>query len=171
MIKIIVTGAECSGKSTLAKTIANRYDIPLLSEYARTYLSSINRSYKYEDIESIAREHQSQELPLLKAGHKAIVYDTSYLVLKIWSEYKYGQCCTFIQQAFRSQHTDLYILPDCNIPYEYDPLREHPQHRDILYHLYLDTLTQLKLPYIQVSGSTEERMLIIKKSLDPWLSQ
>lgn len=166
MIKVIVTGAESTGKSTLASSLARHYKAPLVEEYARTYLSHLHRPYDYGDLLTIAKGQ-------LKAEHKAsiqqpplLICDTSLLVIKIWSEYKYGTLDDWIDQQFSKQVCDLYILPHYDIPYEADPLRENPLSRHILYQIYLDTLKYHDLPHMIVTGSPSARVQQAQAKID-----
>ncbi len=43
MLKIIITGPESSGKTTLCKALANHFTIPFSKEYAREYLEKIDK--------------------------------------------------------------------------------------------------------------------------------
>ena len=50
MFKIIVTGPESSGKSTLAKVLSKYFKIPSSKEYAREYLKNFHKDYTQEDL-------------------------------------------------------------------------------------------------------------------------
>lgn len=51
---ITIVGAESSGKTTLASILAGRMGCPWVPEYARAYLSALNRPYGQEDLVEIA---------------------------------------------------------------------------------------------------------------------
>ena len=53
--KIVFTGPECSGKTTLSNAIAKKLNAPLVKEYAREYLNNLNREYSYPDLLKIAK--------------------------------------------------------------------------------------------------------------------
>ena len=59
--KIVFTGPECSGKSTLSKAIAKKMQLPLVEEYARQYLNSLGRNYIYSDLAQIAKGQLNAE--------------------------------------------------------------------------------------------------------------
>ncbi|MDV7398455.1 ATP-binding protein, partial [Arthrospira platensis SPKY1] len=54
-LRIALTGPESTGKTTLAKALAARFDTVWAPEYARTYLERLGRPYQYGDLEVIAR--------------------------------------------------------------------------------------------------------------------
>ena len=53
--KIIFTGPESTGKSTLAKKLSQLYNTVWVPEFARTYLEGMNRLYREEDLLKIAQ--------------------------------------------------------------------------------------------------------------------
>ena len=55
MLKIIITGPESSGKTTLCKALSEHYKIPFTKEFARKYLSDLGKSYLQEDLLEIAK--------------------------------------------------------------------------------------------------------------------
>ena len=54
MLKIIVTGPESSGKTTLCKAISEHYNLPFTKEFAREYLTDLGKNYLQEDLLEIA---------------------------------------------------------------------------------------------------------------------
>ena len=61
MLKIIVTGPESSGKTTLCKALSEHFKIPSTEEYAREYLNNLGREYKEEDLIEIAKGQLQSE--------------------------------------------------------------------------------------------------------------
>ena len=55
--------------------------------------------------------------------------DTDLLVIKIWSEHSFGYCPDWILRRIEQQQYDLVLLLNVDLPWEPDPLREHPHHR------------------------------------------
>ena len=47
MLKIIVTGPESSGKTTLCKALSKHFKIPFSEEYARKYLNINGRRHDH----------------------------------------------------------------------------------------------------------------------------
>ena len=104
--KIVFTGPECSGKTTLSNAIAKIINAPIVNEYAREYLHDLDREYSYSDLLKIAKGQieleESQKYSKSNSG--VIICDTNLQVIKIWSQIKYSKCDTFIlknQDLFR----------------------------------------------------------------------
>lgn len=158
MKKIIVTGVESSGKTTLALDLANKLKARYVSEYSREYLTHLTRPYVQEDLLKITHGQLRSELEAEQNSADLIICDTSLLVLKVWSEYKYGYCDPWILDQFETHNWDMFLLPHYDIPYEDDPLRENPQNRHVLFDIYLKELEELNKPYLILKGTAQERL-------------
>ena len=160
MIKIAITGPESSGKTTLCKSLSEHFKTPYITEFSRTYLEKKNGSYNQADLDKIAEGH----LKLISNEEKKImIYDSDFIVLEIWSKYKFGNTTKLINKLVRKNLFDLHILCKPDIPWEEDPLRENKYDRDYLFGLYKESLNRYKKHYITVSGLHIERL---KKSID-----
>ncbi len=60
MIRVVVTGPESTGKTEICKFLAAACKTEYIPEYAREYISSLNRPYTFEDVEKIARVQVEQ---------------------------------------------------------------------------------------------------------------
>ena len=60
-VKIVVTGPESSGKSSLATRLAQQFNFPVVPEFSREYLNSLNRAYTQHDLDEIAAGQMKNE--------------------------------------------------------------------------------------------------------------
>lgn len=165
--KIIFTGPESSGKSTLAKLAAEHYSSHWLAEFSRTYLAQIDYPYKAADLLNIAEgQLLSQQQFIQKNSHQDVLFfDTSLLVIKVWSIFKYGFYNHKIDQLLKQNLPDLFFLCDWQIPWEYDPLRETPNDRESLFKLYHEELQELGIPFYVLKGTPKDRLGQIQSHL------
>lgn len=163
--RIAITGPESTGKSVLARQLADHYKTIWVPEYAREYIDQLGRPYTEGDILTIARGQLEREKEVEKIIGKREGYgnyffcDTEALVTKIWSEVKFNRCDPWILQQVESRVYDLYLLCDIDIPWEDDPQREHPQLREHLFSLYYEELLERTRNFRVVSGIGEMRLL------------
>ena len=61
MHKIIVTGPESSGKTTLSKSLSKNLNGKLVNEFARNYLTKNNNTYNIENLLEIAQNQLKLE--------------------------------------------------------------------------------------------------------------
>ena len=156
--KIAITGPESTGKSMLAEQLAGSYHTVWVPEYAREYLGELRRPYMEQDILLIAQGQLRQEQMLIEKSKGYLFCDTEMLVTKIWSEVKYQRCDPWIINAARNHRYDLYLLCDIDLPWEYDPLREHPGQRRFLFDLYYNELRKGNYPFAVVRGTGPARL-------------
>ena len=157
--RIAIVGAESTGKSWLAEALAEHYGCLWVPEYARQYLNQIDRPYTEADVEAIARGQEAHEEELAaKQQGKYLFCDTNLLVIKVWMDSSFGDTPDWIHQGIEENRYKLHIFTDDDIPYEYDPLREHPEMRDHFTAIYEALLEGLEIPYIKVSGDKETRL-------------
>jgi nicotinamide riboside kinase len=95
-----------------------------------------------------------------------VFFDTDLLVIKIWAEDAFGQCPAWILRHLEEQRYDLVLLPGIDLPWEYDPLREHPHRRQYFYELYRNELRKMGAAYVEISGSSAQRFEQARKAVD-----
>ncbi len=152
MKKIVLTGPEASGKTTLARSLAQHFQTFWTPEYARFYLTRLNRTYTFEDLEVIARGQLQWQWAYEKLDRRYLFLDTHMLVLRVWSEVRFGKTAPFIREQLRADRVDFYLLCKPDLAWTFDPLRENPHDRDALYLRYREHLDQLAVPYAEIQG-------------------
>jgi nicotinamide riboside kinase len=175
MPKLIVTGPESSGKTTLCEQLSDHFKIPFAKEFAREFLENLGREYTQDDLLEIAKGQLKNETPLPggvigRLNQQPSLHDTDLITIKIWSEYKYGKCEKWILEQIEIQksETRIYLLCKPDIPWEAHPQRENPNNRDELFEIYKTELGGLGYTYFVVEGS--ERNLKTTKYLKDILS-
>lgn len=158
MISVAIVGPESTGKTTLAKSLAKHFKTLWVEEYAREYLTALDGPYEQRDLLHIAAGQLELAKTRSKGARNLIFLDTDLLVIKIWSEFKYGNCDPWIEQQLEMNRADLYLLTDFNIPYEYDPLRESPNKRGELFEIYQESLEKSGSNYKVVKGDHSDRL-------------
>lgn len=156
--RIAITGPESTGKSVLAEQLAVHYRTCWVPEYARAYLDQLGRPYEEPDLLRIAEGQLAAEVKAESQASGILFCDTELTVIKIWSEVKYGRCDAGILEMLDSQRYDIYLLCDIDLPWTYDPLREHPDRRRFLFDYYHRELTAMQRPFAVVQGTGSSRL-------------
>ncbi|MGI8581695.1 MAG: AAA family ATPase [Chitinophagaceae bacterium] len=181
--KIVVVGPESTGKSTLCLQLAEHYQTLWCPEYAREYLEKHGRDYNYDDLLTIAKgqvdleEAMSYELlalsktrqnSKLKANSSKLFIDTDMYVMKVWCEFAFGKCHSWILNQIATRKYDLYLLCNVDLPWIEDNLREYPnkETRNKLYFFYKDIMVNQSVPWIDISGNYEERLQTAINAVD-----
>lgn len=170
--KIVIIGPESTGKSTLAQELATHFETSWVPEYAREYLLTNGMAYEYEDLLTIAKGQLALEdeqwqaledhsLPLLEEGGQLPLFvDTDMYVMKVWCEFVFGKCHSFILEQIVERRYDFYLLCNTDLPWVKDELREYPdlETRQKLFLTYKDLLINQPVPWMEISGTGEERL-------------
>lgn len=167
--KVVILGPECTGKSELSEYLANQFNTVWVQEYARAYLDNLGRPYGPDDLLRIARGQLALEDSMVSAANRILICDTDLYVIKVWSIFKYGYCDPEILESISSRRYDLYLLTYVDIPWAFDPLREHPHQREQLYKIYLDEMKNQSVPFVEIKGDREHRRKLAKKSINELL--
>lgn len=160
MRKIVITGTECSGKSTLSQALAERFGVPWVPEMARPYLDTLGKPYGEADLRAIA-DLQLRTEDERVAEHPAadlLICDTDLITIRIWGAEKYGRSDQWIVEQTEVRPYHLWLLCTPDIPWVYDPQRENPHDRDRLFEVYRQMLQRLGKPYVVISGGEGERL-------------
>lgn len=159
MKKVAIVGAECTGKSSLAEALAKQYGCPFVPEFAREYLGKLNLPYTALDVQAIARGQLSlEDEALANCTTPYLFCDTNLWVIKVWMDNAYKATPEWIEREIAQRQYHLHIITDYQIPYEDDPLREHPKDRPHFTEQYIKLLAQNNVPYLYVKGRLTERM-------------
>ena len=169
VLKIVITGPESSGKTTLAVQLAEALGVPCVPEFARSYVAHLGRPYQREDLKRIALGQQLWEDWFTQRSLNQSIYpanllvcDTDWTVIYVWEQYKYGAALLpahpLTLSPFSPAHSTLYLLCAPDMDWQHDPLREHPAERDALFQQYDDLLKSIPANYHILRGTELQRL-------------
>lgn len=157
MQKILITGPESSGKTTLASRLALQHGGSWVPEFARTFLSTLGRPYTENDLLTILEgQLQAEQTAALKQP-AYLFCDTGPEVIYIWSIVKYGHASPIIEAALDRQYYDQRWLCYPDIEWTPDPFREAPnlQERIVLFERYATLFDTRGWPYKVIRGNRQ----------------
>src|SRR5688572_30111190 len=90
VIRVVLVGAESTGKTTLAKQLADHYRTARVPEYGRPYweglLPSATAAYTTLDFVHIAESQQRMEGMLARHANRVLICDTDAFTTWLWHE-------------------------------------------------------------------------------------
>jgi NadR type nicotinamide-nucleotide adenylyltransferase len=168
---VVITGPECTGKSTLSQQLATHYNTLFVPEYAREYIENLCRPYNYDDVVHIAEVQRSRAHNLISQSKGVLFLDTYLIITKIWFNVVFGRHPDWIDEELSRNIISLYLLCDTSIPWQADPVRENGGvMREKLYLMYKDELDKLGCTYSVISGLGQQRLNSATKAVDQLLS-
>ena len=170
MKRIVLIGAESTGKSTLAEALSGHYGEPWTAEFVRSYVDKLDDDLQAHDLEPIAKGQLAFEDSALQRANRLIIHDTNILSSIIYASYYFDTVLEWVNDAFLEREYSLYLLCLPDIPWQADPgQRESPAARDTLHELFKDSLNILNLPFVEISGNKTERLTQAVQAIDTTL--
>jgi NadR type nicotinamide-nucleotide adenylyltransferase len=159
MMRIAVTGSECTGKTTLATSLARHFRVPLVPEAAREFVRLHQRPPVAGDVGTIARMHLASVARAGTARPALLVLDTDLLSTLVYGQHYYGATPAWIDAELRRRPADLYLLADTDVPWIADGAqRDRGQRRDEMQSLFRAALEKRELPFVTVRGAPDARL-------------
>ncbi|MCS4532773.1 ATP-binding protein [Neisseria montereyensis] len=159
--KVLILGAECTGKTTLAKDLAHHFGSVYSGEYMRTYLEGKPKGYvcQYEDLLPIAIGQINQENRQIAHAKDYLFCDTGLFEIASYAHWYFQDCPPSIEDAVKIQHYDLILLTDeQGIPWQADGMRDLPNGRDKMRQFFIKRLQEQGLNYHPVYGDRATRV-------------
>ena len=158
--RILILGPESTGKSTLAAALAAYFQEPWVPEVAREYLEKLDRPYAYEDLLQIGKQQMQLEDELARGAKNYLFCDTDLRVIQVWSQHRYGKVDPWVLEEMERRTYDLILLCATDLPWQADPLREHPdlEIREQLFEIYKQLSHASGFPWVLISGDTPQRL-------------
>lgn len=166
--RIVVTGSESTGKTTLAREIAAALDTIWLPEFSRIYAEASDQPLSAATVEPIARGHMAAEDAAAPFATGALVLDADLVSTTVYSEHYYGFCAPWIMAAARERLGALYLLAETDLPWEADGVRDQPETRAIVHQRFVDRLQELGARVAPVRGVGSERLTHALKAIAEW---
>ena len=155
---VVVIGPECTGKTTLARELAEHVGVAWVPEFARAFVDRARRPVRFDDVDAIGRGQQAAEDEARRRDPRLLVLDTDLVSTWVYSRHYYGDCPSWIEGAARERRADLYLLLGTDVPWVAEgDQREQPHRREELYALFRQALEQLDASFVEVRGTWAER--------------
>ncbi|HEX9725397.1 MAG TPA: ATP-binding protein [Vicinamibacteria bacterium] len=167
MIRVVVTGSECTGKTTLVKALAEHYETVCVPEFIRGFVIEKDAPPTYEDVEPIARGQMALEDEHISVGTRLLIHDTDLLSAVVYNHHYYGECPGWIEDACAKRAADLYLLAGIDVPWIADGwLRDRGDRREEMQELFRNALLDRRLNFTEIRGEHHERLAEAVSAID-----
>lgn len=158
---VCIMGPESTGKTTLAKDLAEHFKTVCVPEYAREWLRENNNICSHKDFSFIARGQRASENSLRQQARGILFCDTDPLVTEIWNRFLFPHEKhedEVVRFAESSNH-DLYLLTKPDIPWQADAQRYLPNAGEKFFEECERVLKNKNKKYAIISGKNGERLV------------
>jgi len=172
IIRVVLTGPESTGKSTLASQLAKHYNTVWVKEYLREFAEekySKNQELIYPDNLLISEDQINLETEAIAKANRIIFCDTDILQTVVYSYEYYNKVQPELEEKLKNSNADLYILLNLDVSWEEDPLRDLPNDRKRVFDNLEKTLIKFSKNYTVLGGKDEIRLQNAIKIIDKLL--
>jgi len=168
--KIAVVGPESTGKSTMSAYLAKHYQTVWVPEYARGYCAKLTEPCTWQDEINMFYGQLDLEAEMLPLANGLVICDTTFITVKIWSDYTFGRTPQEVLDELPKHTYDLYLLLNIDLPWEEDPLRDFPHMREHFMEVWLKELQALDARYVLISGTGDDRYENAVRAIDKFMA-
>jgi NadR type nicotinamide-nucleotide adenylyltransferase len=160
--KVCFMGAPSTGKTTLARAMAERHHTEWMPEYGAEYWleRQVERRLTLAQFEEIAPEHNRREDALVLQSRKYLFCDTSPITTYVFAKDYHGRAGLVLTRlAMKAEKRyDLFFLCDTDIAYADTWDRSGDQKRKWFQDQIVGDLAERQVPFFRVGGTLEQRI-------------
>ena len=170
MIRVVFTGSESTGKSTLAAAVAKHYGVEVVPEFVRAFAEQKGTPIAFSDHGAIARGQMALEDEYVARASTLLLQDTDLLSTVVYCRHYFGRCPAWIEEAAERRRPDLYLLCDVDTPWVADGVRDRGHLRDEMQRLFEDAISASGTATLTLSGTIQNRLTKSILRIDQLLS-
>lgn len=157
MLRVVLSGVESVGKSTLAAQLAAHFGGLLVPEFGRTYTERLRRDLTLEDHYAIAEGHEIASDQAAAAAPGLLIEDTDVVMTSAWATMLFGERDRILGSW--PSRAGLHLLLEPDVPFVADPVRMFgdPGERMRFHAIVVDEFRARGLKPVRVAGDWPAR--------------
>ncbi len=178
--RVVLVGAESTGKTTLAQQLADHFQTVWVPEYGREHWeekvsnrmsSKTSLSWSCDEFVHIAREQQRREDLAARQANRVLFCDTNAFATGTWYERYFQARHPLVDSIGQQSKADLYLLTAPDVPFVQDGFRDGQHIRNWMHDRFAEQLTNVAqrdpaVRIVQIHGSYEHRFATAIASVD-----
>ena len=166
VIRVVLTGSESTGKTTLAAALARHYHAELVPEFVRGFAERKGAPIDFQDHGPIARGQMALEDEHLARATRLLVQDTDLLSTVVYCRHYFGHCPAWIEAAAAERRPHLYLLCEIDLPWVPDGVRDRGDRREEMQSLFAAAVRASGAPFVEIRGSEAQRLHRAREAID-----
>ena len=166
--RVCLLGAESTGKTTLARTLAELYETVWNPEYGRPY-TQVGRPdgapWTSWEFTHIARIHCWYEDFLAERANGVLFSDTDAFTTAVFHEVYLGTAANGFEELVARRY-DLLVVCGLDVPWRHDGVREFEAQRRWMHERYLERARTSGSRWLLAEGTLDERLRSICVAID-----
>jgi len=166
IIRVVLTGSECTGKTTLARALASHYGTIWVPEFSRIYAETKGAPLTADDVAPIANAHMASEDEAARGARRILVLDTDLLSTVVYARHYYGSCPDWVVRESIAWTAGLYLLCGIDVPWSGDGVRDRGGERELMQSLFRQELEARGARFEILEGSIQQRLEAAVRAVD-----
>lgn len=158
-------GGESSGKTTIAKLLAEHYSTVWVAEYGRELWDEKDGKLQFEDMLHIAKTQIAREEKLTSQTDTWLFCDTSPLTTLFYSISMFGNADVRLIELARRKY-DLVFLCVPDFPFVQDGTRRNADFSQQQHDWYCDQLSRSQIEFTLLTGDVEQRIEEVSRTIN-----
>jgi HTH-type transcriptional regulator, transcriptional repressor of NAD biosynthesis genes len=164
--RVVVIGAESTGKTTLARGLATHFDTVWVPEFGREHwekklagmkIDDPPPSWSSEEFVEIATEQQRRENAAARVANRVLICDTNAFATGTWNERYHSRRDPRVDAIGALDKADLYLLTAPDVPFVQDGFRDGEHIRGWMDRRFAFQLAGGVTPVVRLEGPYEGR--------------
>jgi HTH-type transcriptional repressor of NAD biosynthesis genes len=156
LLKVVILGTECTGKTTLTEKLAKHFNCSFVSEAGRDIIANSN-SFTVDDLYLVATEHSKRIDESILADSPLVIIDTDIHTTKSYSLFTFEKELEISTDIYNSNKANLYLYLNNDVEYLQDGTRLSETERNLLDLSHRQVLTEHKIDIVEIKGDWDVR--------------
>lgn len=154
---VCLHGPESTGKTTLARRLADHFKAVMVPEFGRLYCEIFGNDCDLEDLRAIRRVHDLLAAAGRRKAKSLLILDTDAVMTAVWTDILLGTRPVDLDTI--DDAADFYLLCDIDLPFKADSIRYFPEQsaRQSMFEKTKAELEKRHLPFAIVRGDGDVR--------------
>lgn len=181
VLRVVLVGAEFTGKTTLCIELAKHYNTVWVAEYGRenweeklaaqSLKGGDIPEWTDEDFIHIAQEQQRRENEAARHANRVLICDTNAFATGTWFERYAGKRHAAVDAIGNADKVDLYLIPTPEVPFVQDGVRDGEKIRGWMHDRFVELIGKSGVPYQLITGPWEGRAEQAIASIEAFLAR
>jgi NadR type nicotinamide-nucleotide adenylyltransferase len=164
--RVVLIGAESTGKTTLAKLLADSFATTWVPEYGREQwekkvaglpMDAPLPGWSDDEFVHIAQEQQARENLAARTANRLLFCDTNAFATGTWFERYRGARSAAVDAIGAADRVDLYLITAPDVPFVQDGFRDGESIRGWMHDRFVEQLQEGRVDWLLLTGSYDER--------------
>ena len=161
--RVVVAGAESTGKTTVARALADQMGTTWVPEYGRMYWEGRryrrDQSWHGEEFTTIASTHHRMADDLARSADRGtLILDTDALTTNVWRERYVGESDPGLTALAMERRPSLYLVTAPDFEWVQDGTRESRRERSTMHAATLRLIERTGVPFRLLEGPPSDRL-------------